>query len=422
MGCQNSTGLVNDIQAKNNSNLVLGYWGLRLRGQPLRYILELSNYPYTETKYTLSQATDWFGKDKQELELDFPNLPYLIHGDFSITESSNIANYLIQLTNQQYLQGAGQDKYRVDNIRFVCDELTTKIFSSAQQKEDEKKNQLNSQILPKIKQLQKVLSNQKQFFKKLILADIYAYTTLNYFKKTYSMEYKEFAQDFDPFLKRFEEIPRISLVRKIQQIMNQYKIGYWGLPQRAQPLKFNLELANFPYTETKCTFSQATNWFGIDKQELEIEFPNLPYLIHGCFSITESSNIANYLIYMKKQQSLQGEGQDKYRVDNIRFLCDELTAKIFASTLQKDEEKKNQLKTQILPKIKQLQMVLDSQTSFFKKLTLSDIYADTTLNYFKKTYSQEYQEFAQYFDPFLKRFEEIPRIRSYHQSQRYDKL
>ncbi|EAR83562.1 glutathione S-transferase, amine-terminal domain protein (macronuclear) [Tetrahymena thermophila SB210] len=217
MGCQNSTGQVNDIQAKNSANLVLGYWGLPLRGQPLRYILELANYPYTETKYTLSQATDWFGKDKQELELDFPNLPYLIHGDFSITESSNIANYLIQLTKQYYLQGEGQDKYRVDNIRYVCDELAAKIFSSTLQKEEEKKNQLDTQILPKIKQLQKVLGTQTSFFKKLTLADIYAYTALAYFKKTYSKEYQQFSSDFDPFLKRFEEIPRIKNYHQSQR-------------------------------------------------------------------------------------------------------------------------------------------------------------------------------------------------------------
>ncbi|KAL4456475.1 hypothetical protein ABPG74_000582 [Tetrahymena malaccensis] len=217
MGCSNSTGQVNNVQIKNSSNLVLGYWGLPLRGQPLRYILELANYPYTETKYTLSQATEWFGKDKQELQLDFPNLPYLIHGDFTITESSNIANYLIQLTNQQYLYGEGQDKYRVDNIRFVCDELTSKIFSSTLQKEEEKKNQLNTQILPKIKQLQKVLGSQTSFFNKLTLADIYAYTTLNYFKKTYPQEYQEFAFDFDPFLKRFEQIPRIQTYHQSQR-------------------------------------------------------------------------------------------------------------------------------------------------------------------------------------------------------------
>ncbi|KAL4490201.1 hypothetical protein ABPG73_021245 [Tetrahymena malaccensis] len=175
MGCQNSTGLINDIEAKN-SNLILGYWGFPLRGQPLRYILELANYPYTETKYTLSQ-----------------------------------------LTNQQYLYGEGQDKYRVDNIRFVCDELTSKIFSSTLQKDEEKKNQLNTQILPKIKQLQKVLGSQTQFFKKLTLADIYAYTTLNYFKKTYPQEYKQFAFGFDPFLKRFEEIPRIQTYHQSQR-------------------------------------------------------------------------------------------------------------------------------------------------------------------------------------------------------------
>ncbi|KAL4461943.1 hypothetical protein ABPG74_000788 [Tetrahymena malaccensis] len=220
MGCQNSTGQVSTNEIKQIEKVVLGYWAFPLRGQPIRYILELANYPYTETKYTPSTATEWFGKDKLELGLDFPNLPYLIHGDFSITESQNIVNYLIQLTNQQSLQGEGELKYKVDNIRFVCDDLISKIFLSTRKNDEEKKTDLNTQIIPKIKQLQKVLGKQNSFFNKLTLADIYGYTAINNFKKTYPQEYEEFASTFDPLLKRFEEIP---IIKKYHQSDRYFK-------------------------------------------------------------------------------------------------------------------------------------------------------------------------------------------------------
>lgn len=82
----------------HNDKLLLGYWAMPLRAQPARYILELAGYPYEEKQYTPETAGDWFGKDKQSLGLDFPNLPYLINGATKLTESQNIVNYLVELT------------------------------------------------------------------------------------------------------------------------------------------------------------------------------------------------------------------------------------------------------------------------------------------------------------------------------------
>ncbi|EAR86898.1 glutathione S-transferase, amine-terminal domain protein (macronuclear) [Tetrahymena thermophila SB210] len=203
MDSSNTTNQIGKKQTNESKELIIGYLENASRGQTVRYILDLVGYPYAEHKYT-SSSTEW-EKKKSELGLDFPNLPYLIHGDFSISESQNIVNYLIELTNQQYLYGEGKEKYRVDNIRFVCDDLFSKIYQASKQNEDGK-NMLNSQVIPKIQQLQKALGNKPQFFESLTIADLYAYITLKNFKTGCSNAYIEFASTFDPFLKRLEEI------------------------------------------------------------------------------------------------------------------------------------------------------------------------------------------------------------------------
>jgi len=43
--------------------------------------------------------------DKSKLNLDFPNLPYLINGDFKLTESIAIARYIIRKSNKKDLLG-----------------------------------------------------------------------------------------------------------------------------------------------------------------------------------------------------------------------------------------------------------------------------------------------------------------------------
>jgi glutathione S-transferase len=49
--------------------------------------------------------------------LEFPNLPYLIDGDFKLTESSAIAKYIIHRSGKNELLGRNsQDQGRVDNL------------------------------------------------------------------------------------------------------------------------------------------------------------------------------------------------------------------------------------------------------------------------------------------------------------------
>lgn len=77
----------------------LGYWAIRGRAQISRLLLTYTDAIWQDVKYT--DASQWFHGDKKHLGLDFPNLPYLIDGDFKLTESSAIEKYIIERSSCQ---------------------------------------------------------------------------------------------------------------------------------------------------------------------------------------------------------------------------------------------------------------------------------------------------------------------------------
>jgi hypothetical protein len=66
------------------------------------------------------QYTDtakWFGQDKLQLGFNFPNLPWLTHGDFKLTELDAICRYLIEISADPELLGKShQDQAMVTSI------------------------------------------------------------------------------------------------------------------------------------------------------------------------------------------------------------------------------------------------------------------------------------------------------------------
>jgi len=83
-----------------DNDIILGYWNLRGRGQVLRLLLAYTGLKWTDKTY--AEAGNWFGGgDKTKLGLDFPNLPYLIKGDFKLTESSAIAKYIVKISDKK---------------------------------------------------------------------------------------------------------------------------------------------------------------------------------------------------------------------------------------------------------------------------------------------------------------------------------
>ena len=70
-----------------------GYWEIRggTRGAVNRYLLAHAGVDFEEVRY--SSKAEW-GAAKSNLGVDFPNIPYIIDGDFFLTESKAVSVYI----------------------------------------------------------------------------------------------------------------------------------------------------------------------------------------------------------------------------------------------------------------------------------------------------------------------------------------
>ncbi len=87
------------------STVTLGYWKIRGLAQNLRLLLSYTETPFQEVQYEFVSKEQWFEQDKKNLGFDFPNIPYLIDGDFKLTESAAIAKYIIKRSGKTDLLG-----------------------------------------------------------------------------------------------------------------------------------------------------------------------------------------------------------------------------------------------------------------------------------------------------------------------------
>ncbi|KAM4802736.1 glutathione S-transferase Mu 5-like [Urocitellus parryii] len=69
----------------STSSMVLGYWDVRGLAHAIRLLLEFTDTSYEEKRYIRGEAPDYDGSQwldvKFKLDLDFPNLPYLMDGN-----------------------------------------------------------------------------------------------------------------------------------------------------------------------------------------------------------------------------------------------------------------------------------------------------------------------------------------------------
>ncbi|KAM7539205.1 hypothetical protein Aperf_G00000056392 [Anoplocephala perfoliata] len=69
---------------------VLAYWNIRGLAEHIRLLLHYLGVKYEDKAYI---GEEWFA-EKFKLGMDFPNLPYYIDGDFKVTQSSAIIEYI----------------------------------------------------------------------------------------------------------------------------------------------------------------------------------------------------------------------------------------------------------------------------------------------------------------------------------------
>ncbi len=72
---------------KSEKTFTLGYWDIRGLAQPLVCLLEFTKTPYTRIRYDGHDRANVLNEVRNNLPMDFPNLPYLKVDDVMISES-----------------------------------------------------------------------------------------------------------------------------------------------------------------------------------------------------------------------------------------------------------------------------------------------------------------------------------------------
>jgi len=110
----------------------LAYYDVRGLTQPIRFLLAYLGVKFTDKHY--NDREEWFGKDKQGLGLEFPNLPYYIDENIKITESTAIPVYLIKKNNRPELLGQNADgsynerEVRVQQLTGVLNDIKKEFY------------------------------------------------------------------------------------------------------------------------------------------------------------------------------------------------------------------------------------------------------------------------------------------------------
>lgn len=144
--------------------------------------MELTETPYTEIQYV--EDDDWFVRDKFNLGLPFPNLPYIIDGDVKLTEFTALFDYLADTYGKPEWVGNGQDKYTVRMLRGLFEDVASGLYHTTIEPEGKREKTLESEVLAKLRYVKTFLGAKEYLLGYFTVADIYFLSVLNFFKAT----------------------------------------------------------------------------------------------------------------------------------------------------------------------------------------------------------------------------------------------
>jgi glutathione S-transferase len=127
---------------QENTDITLGYWGIRGLAQPIRYLLIYANVPFSEIRLGVLQDATPLSEDKENEEwesvrstlgMPFPNLPYLIDTSggsrVRLSQSNAILRYLARRFD--FYGDSESDRIEIDVLQDEAYDFRNEIIDTA---------------------------------------------------------------------------------------------------------------------------------------------------------------------------------------------------------------------------------------------------------------------------------------------------
>lgn len=166
-------------------------------------------------------------------------------------------------------------------------------------------------------------------------------------------------------------------------------------------------------------YTSPEQWFGGDKQNLHLDFPNLPYLVDGNLKITETTAICSYIVERSNRGELLGKNvQDRAVILNLLGVIGECIDKLSTIAYSPDGAKllEKTWKDTLAPKLENLAKYKGKKTWVFNYLTVADFLLVEASYYIENIYKEQYQT-LKFLHELRESFHGIPEIKTYYQQE-----
>uniref|UniRef100_A0A2K5C247 Glutathione S-transferase n=1 Tax=Aotus nancymaae TaxID=37293 RepID=A0A2K5C247_AOTNA len=187
-----------------SSSMVLGYWDIRRLAHAINLLLEFTDTSYREKRYTCGELDVKF-----KLDLDFPNLPYLLDGKNKITQSNAILHYIARKHNM--CGETEEEKIRVDIVENQVMDFRIQLIKLCYSSDHKKlKPQYLEQLPGQLKQFSMFLGKFSWFAgEKLTYVDFLTYDIVDQ-NRIFEPEYLDEFPNLKAFMCCFEALEKIA--------------------------------------------------------------------------------------------------------------------------------------------------------------------------------------------------------------------
>ncbi|VDM31431.1 unnamed protein product [Hydatigera taeniaeformis] len=253
----------------------LAYWNIRGLAEQSRLLLKYLGVEYNDKQYKVGpppnlDRVEWLS-EKFSLGLDFPNLPYYIDGDYKLTQSGAILEYIAD--RHGMVPDCKKRRAVLHMLQCEIMDLRMAFVKPCYSPDFEKlKPSIFEAMDQKLPNFEKFLGDKEWLTgDKINYPDFALCELLNQMKKFEPTCLKKYPK-LQAYLERFELAEQSRLLLKylgVEYNDKQYKVG---------------PAPGFDRSE----------WLS-DKFSLGLDFPNLPYYIDGDYKLTQSGAILEYI-------------------------------------------------------------------------------------------------------------------------------